>query len=900
MENLKLRNISSAPWLALIVIALAAFTIYSNTYQCPFVFDDLHSIAENLKIRDLTNFFERHGLLHSRMIVDLSFALNYKFGWLDVFGYHLVNILIHIANGVVVYFLSMTILGEIGGKVAGGRSEVGGQRSEVGRRKISSSKLQAESYKLKAQSSKPKVQGKKKKGKKNTGAVVLKQSAASNPRLKIQNSKLSVPLVSLFAALIFVVHPIQTQAVTYIVQRYASVAAFFYMASVLFYLRARLKTQNPESRTQNPKHRTHNPELKTQNSESQTASTFYLQPCLFYLLSFVCGILAFLSKQNAASLPGAILLVEYVCFGGTWKQRARRIFWITPAVVLFILFVLYNMGAFSGADLGQMLEDVSDLARETEDVTRWDYLCTQFNVLVIYIRLLLLPVNQNLDYIYPFKTGFFDGFTPFAFGLLAGLILLAVWQRKRYPVFFLAVFWFFITLSVESSLIPIRDALFEHRLYLSMFGFAFLAAWLTFRFLPGRRVAAVFICVLMVGTLGFATYLRNQVWRDPVTLWSDVLAKAPQNARACLNLGKAFAAKKRYEDATRCYRFLLNADLKNVKAYNNLGVVLKKQGDIAGAIRCYKNAIEVDSDSYMTHYNLGNLLDEQGDLEGAVRHYTEALRIKPENVKAHSNLGVVLSRMGNSEKALTHFQKALRIDPGNAGIRNNVGAIFEMKQNFADAAQNYCEALVQMPGYADALVNLTRVLKSMKDPAAAVQLYRRVLGSDSENADVHRQLGIAMSRMGDFKNALDHFRQAVRINPLDASARYNLGLALSRQKKTKEAIRQYSESLKLRSNNPKAHYNLALVLYNSGNFPKAIDHFKEVIALDSRMTARAAYDIARAFAQQADAEASIRWLNRAAMAGFQNPDRLAADPDLNSIKDRPEFGRIVRDMKQTP
>ena len=155
--NIRLKKILGTPWFALTVTAMTALLIYSNTYQCPFVFDDLHSIAENLKIRNLTNFFERHGLLHSRIIVDLSFALNYHFGRLDVFGYHLVNILIHIANGFMVYFLSMTILEQISVKAEEGKTEGRGRG-----RRAEGGKFQAPSFKLKAQGARQKEKRQKK------------------------------------------------------------------------------------------------------------------------------------------------------------------------------------------------------------------------------------------------------------------------------------------------------------------------------------------------------------------------------------------------------------------------------------------------------------------------------------------------------------------------------------------------------------------------------------------------------------------------------------------------------------------------------------------------------------------------------------------------------------------
>ncbi|MCK4534471.1 MAG: tetratricopeptide repeat protein, partial [Syntrophobacterales bacterium] len=773
-----------SPWFALIVIALAAFVIYSNTYNCPFVLDDNHSIKKNIKIRDLSNFSSPERFLNSRTVVDFTFALNYRFGKVNVFGYHLVNILIHIANGFIVYFLALAIL----------------------RLLFRPSGEEAQSAKSRERSAKRK---------------------ALNSELTTQNSQF--PVMALFAALIFIVHPIQTQAVTYIVQRYASLAAFFYMGSVLFYVKGRVLVQSSKLKEQRAGRKEQGAESKAQGA---------LQPSAFFALSIIFGLLAFMSKQNTASLPGAIILVECMCFGGTWRERARRFLWVAPVFILFVAFVMYAMGLFSGAGIGSMLEDVSELARETELVSRWNYLCTQSNVLVIYIRLLFLPINQNLDYIYPFKTGFLDDLTPLAFAFLAGLAILAVWKRKRYPVVTVAIFWFFITLSVESSIIPIRDALFEHRLYLSMFGFALLAAWLPFRFLPKRRALAVLICIFIVASLGAATYLRNRVWQDGITLWSDVLAKSPRNPRACMSLGNALAAEERYDEAIRCHNRVLRADPDSVMANYNMGVTLEKRGDTDGAVRHYMKALSIDPDYASAHYFLANILRRQGDLEGAVRHYSEVLRINPENARAHSNMGVVLFSMGDSRGAFKHLNEAVRIAPENSDVCNNLGGVLELRGDLEGAARRYTEALVIKPDNTDAYVNLSRVLGRVGDSAVTVRCYREVLRSDPGNIDAHVDLGIALSRMGNMEDAVEHFSEAVRINPEDAGTRYNLGLAFFRQGRIDDAAEQYKKSLRIRPQNPKVHYNLALALHSLGDLQGATSHFEEAVRLDPRLKTR--------------------------------------------------------------
>jgi len=221
-------NRLSSPWLALVLIALVAALIYSNIYHSPFVFDDKSQIVERMSIRHLENHLSLEQLLKPRAIVDLTFALNYKFGKLNVFGYHLVNVLIHIINGFIVYFLALIIF-----------------------KQLSVSPI--------PQSLNPSIP---------------KSSIIHPSNFSIFNFQFSIHLMSLFAALIFIAHPIQTQAVTYTVQRYASMAAMFYMASVLFYLKARMTKAGGRGQGS---------EGRDQRSKSLQSSAFCLLPFMHSL-----------------------------------------------------------------------------------------------------------------------------------------------------------------------------------------------------------------------------------------------------------------------------------------------------------------------------------------------------------------------------------------------------------------------------------------------------------------------------------------------------------------------------------------------------------------------------------------------------------------------------------------
>jgi putative component of toxin-antitoxin plasmid stabilization module len=440
MKSKSTFSMFSSPWIPLVLIAVVTFVVYSNAYKVPFVFDGKVQIEKKETIRDLNNYLSLKGFKSRRPIVDFSFALNYRMGKLNPVGYHLLNILIHLTNGILVYFLARNAFFRL-------------------------SLCQGDKEKPPAP---PKS---RQKPKKKSRRSVPSAKGSITPTLP--SSKISA--MSLWVALLFVAHPIQTQAVTYIVQRYASMSATFYLASVLLFIGARnLQLKRKETRRS-----------ETENRDDSKPAVdfkkcFSIKIVFFFAASLLAGAFAFFCKENAATLPGVILLVEYFLFDRTWRGWKKKLIWLVPLGVLLAFLALYFLSSMRGLKLGNLLEDVSVLTRETRTVDRWSYLCTQFNVLVEYMRLMFFPVGQNVDPMYPFKKGLFDGVTPLMLIIIVAVILVGIWNIRRRAAISFGIFWFFITLSIESSIFPISDAMFEHRLYLPLFGFAFSMVYIVF------------------------------------------------------------------------------------------------------------------------------------------------------------------------------------------------------------------------------------------------------------------------------------------------------------------------------------------------------------------------------------------------------------------------------------
>lgn len=681
-------------WVALLIIAAIAAIIYSNIYENTFIYDDMQSIPDNAKIRDTTYLSSLKKLLSPRAIVMLTFVLNYKFGELNVLGYHLVNVIIHILGAFAVYFLSRIL--------------------------------------------------------------AMRLTGFSSHRIK---------LFALLSALVFTVHPLQTQAVTYTIQRFASMAALFFIVSVLFYLKGRLS-----SHTQ----------------------------ALWYILSIISGMLAFLCKPNAASLPGVVILVEFLCFDRTWNSWKKKLPVFAALGILWVLFVMFSMGLLSGTsgDL-DFLEDVSASMRDAKHISRWQYLCTQFTVIIIYLRLLVLPVHQNADYLYRFKEGFFDGGTPLAFLFLAGLAVTGIVYAKKHPVVSLAIGWFFMTLSVESSIIPISDAMFEHRLYLPMVGFSLFLPWAVMKIPAKKKLVPVLLAVLIIMLLGTATYLRNKVWKDSVTFWTDVVAKSPHNFRGHYNLGLYLASREKQEEAIASYRKAVAIRLDFSDAWNNLGIILFEMNLYNEAITALNQAIRVEPETANAHYNLGRAYLNLGKYIEATSALEQAVELYPRHTDAFISLGSALSSTGNLDKAEDVLRKAIEINPEAAKAHYNLARLCAQKGNTDEAVVLYNKTISLDPKHTGAFNNLAVLHCTSGNPEEAIPLLEKSITIKPGFTDAYNNLGNAYSMLDRLDEAIAMFKKAIELRPQYANAHVNLAVMYWKQNRDDLAIRHCDRAREL-------------------------------------------------------------------------------------------------------
>ena len=597
-----------------LVLGAAALTIwlYTASLGGPFVFDDEPNILENRHIRitafSMDTLYDAafKSPIPSRPVANLSFALNHYFNKTNVVGYRFINILIHIANGCLLYALARLTF---------------------------------------------------------RSPALRDQAAAAGS-------------IACAAAVLWLLHPIHTQSVAYIVQRMTSLAALFYLLSLACYAGARLAEERGRRR-------------------------------LLWAGCIASGLLALGTKEIAATLPVFILLYEWYFFqelDGRWLRR--RLPLLAGAAALTLLVGWGYLGF--GNPIERIFSGYAGKALGAEH-----RLLTQLRVVVFYISLLVYPAASrlNLDHDITISLSLIEPPTTlFSLIALAALAGTALILARRRPLGSFAVLWFLGNLVIESSVIGL-EAIFEHRTYLPSVFPAIAAVALGHRFLKQRKTAAVLVVVLVATLYSVSTWERTRVWGDDVALWRDCMEKSPRKSRPYNNLGSALAERERFEEAAAVLARAVAITPHFGDARYNLGYVLVRLGRIEAGTRELAEAVRLEPKNYMAHNNLGVAYLLQENFQAAARHFEEALRLKPDFASAGNNLGVALKNLGDLDRAVARLREVIRLNPDYAEARNNLGLALQEQGSTEEAAESFRRALQIAPAYTVARRNLEQLEK---------------------------------------------------------------------------------------------------------------------------------------------------------------------------------------------
>ena len=478
-------------------------------------------------------------------------------------------------------------------------------------------------------------------------------------------------------AILWAVHPMQTESVTYVIQRMESLMGLFLLLTLYCVIRGH---DSPRR-------------------------------LWWYGGAVACCALGMGTKEGMAIAPIIVLLYDRVFLADSWAnllhQRSRLYAGLAATWLILISLIIINK-ARGGVLLG------------FPAVSWWRYAQNQFGATAHYLRLAFWPDRLCIDYgwqVSPLPRSWI------AVGAMLALWLLAAtgWALANAPPLGFLGAWFFFTLAPSSSLVPIQDMVAERRMYLPLAAvvtLAVIAAWngltaLSRRFARTRAArgwAGFALTALIAGTLAWRTAERNQDYHSGIAIWTNTIRHRPLNGRAWNNLGYSYYKAGQLDSAVACLRraieLLPTYAPTRAKAYANLGNVLIAQGRYNEAIRQFSEALRLNPNDADAHNDFGAALQQLGDREQAIAHLRTAIRLQPDHGRAHYNLATVFRYLGDSDEALRELQTARRLLPDRPEVFYDLGVLLSNHERYAEACANFAEALRLNPDFEQARLYL--------------------------------------------------------------------------------------------------------------------------------------------------------------------------------------------------
>ncbi len=780
-----------------LIVCLASIVfgigLYWHTLDYPFELDDVLNIVNNHYIRlQRLDFESLHNaafksILKTRPIANLSFALNYYFSEYRPAPYRLTNIFIHIINGLLIYALSVMTLRLLHGQASTGAEKTGNW--DV----ISADAIQP------------------------VGAV---------------------------AAIVWLVHPLHTQSVIYVVQRMNSLAACFYLGALCLYIRGRLV-----------------PERKLR--------------IIYFISAVFSWILALGCKEIAATLPIVIIVYEWFFFQQlnlSWL-RERAIVW-GVLLLIFGLIALYFLGDSPIQNIlsGYRVRDFTLLERQL----------TQFRVIALYLSLIFLPLpgRMNLEHHFTKSISLFEPITTLiTFFLIIGLVALAVVMSKRSRLLAFCILWFFIHLAIESSIIPLEMA-FEHRTYLPCFGiimFAVLVIWHKLPSVFNLRYALAAAVVLLLST---ATVARSFVWQSELTLWTDCVNKSPNKARSHGNLCYALIRADELNEAkAECFA-AVQLDPKYYNGYNLLAIISEKHGDYKKAKSYYKRALSIYPDFADANYNYGNFLVKEDQLDEGIKYLRRARKQYPKNWNVLLALGKGLAKKGNIDEAIKYFKEVIALAPEKSAGYTKMGIALVKKGRLAEAISYFKNAAELSPESTLAWYHLGNGYLSWRKFDQALEQYKHVLDLEPNHAKAHYQIGNIAFLQKKYDKARSWLNQTQKLEPGFINVYGLLGQIDFLENKLEAAAENWLKVIKHQPKNVRALKSIGDIMLKKGDYDAALPYYTEVLALNSG-NAIVHNNIAAIYAQKNNIEKAIEHYQRAISL---KPDYADARKNLKAVQ----------------
>jgi tetratricopeptide (TPR) repeat protein len=625
----------------LLFLTLTGLLAYLNSFSVPFHYDDFHFLKEQLIIKSFPRYLDwitgnYAAIITSRAFLLFTFYLNYVAGGLDTFGYHLVNLGIHVTTAFAFYLLLA--------------------------------------------------------------------------RYVDKNEDDQYHVTAILSALFFVVHPINTESVTYISSRSSELSTLLMLGTMLLFFRS-------------------------------TDKEFSLPP---YGFSILCFFLGLASKESAIVLPALLILFDYYFIVRKDQHFLSRIKFHLPFWTIMTAGFLYYAGSIAHPEM--------------YDRPWPTHLLTEITVFVDYLRLMIIPVGLTIDHSVTESISL-DLRVGLSVAIVAGLLLAAYLLRNKNRVLSFSIFWFFINLTPFLAM-RMSDYMAERWVYAAGLGFCLALSKLFVDASQRYTKTGITAIVGVVLFFGVLTFVRNDVYRDPITLWTDALKKAPEKSKSYVNLSASYLERgnidkaidimelslKQGNRAVATYlnlaiAYFMKDDLKKAEEimltlkgsisaeiyYYNLGSIYKQKKEYRKAIETFLSASDGKNYSPAVLGSIAECYKQLGDKKNAAEYYSAAATGIPQKSEDYLMVAQSYFELGEPGKGRETMNKALLADPMNIYIRNIIATTYLEKKNYNEAFKHFSIMSKMSPGYAPAYKGMGQVLLGTGSRQEAGRYFRKAL-----------------------------------------------------------------------------------------------------------------------------------------------------------------------------
>lgn len=659
---------------------LAALTalVYSRSLHYEFQFDDIANITKHFDIRH--NTFSMLWFSGTRWISYWLNSIHYSIGKFDPFSYRVGNVLIHTANGILVFFLLLTAL----------------------------SYLKKEGF--------------------------FKKNAF---------------FIATLTALLFLLHPVQTQTVSYVIQgELEGLAALFILSMSLCYLKF------------------------TQTFGTQK---LLLGSLLFALAGLSCG-----TKEIAIISPALLVIIDWFFIAqGNWQSLKKRFFMLGSLSAMIVGIYLYLLRpSFFVAMFDLKKNNIGNVITTSPDVliSPWAFFISQFKVILHYMGIFIWPFNISVEYDWVLARGFFapDCILPLIALLAIATGIIKLLKKNSANTVAFGALWFFACLAPRTSFIPSPELLVDYKTYLASFGLLFLLASAIVAGIEKIRAyyknsatlkhpwhAHAACATVLAVCLSAVTVQRNTIWRSGLEFWQNIVQNAPGKARAYNNYAVELSQKlQKFAEAIPYFEKAIAMDSKYPDPCNNLAVAYSHLGKIDEAIAALKKGLAINPYYPEGYNNLASFLLQKKELDQAEQCLQIALKLRPHYGKAHFNLGRLYLEKGNQEKAWESFKNSCT----KADLDTDIGFATYAKismalEKYQDAIYGYTKTLELNPQYPDAAFNLGNAYYLTGDVQNSIKTFERLIAQNPQEVRATYNLGEAYLKIDDAQNALRCFKR---------------------------------------------------------------------------------------------------------------------------------------------